>query len=67
ISPGYMIGDNDFFARTGTIPARWNRMIFYDGSLLHSGDIETPERLTNDPATGRLTFNGFFTARRNAR
>jgi Family of unknown function (DUF6445) len=66
IGPGYMVGDNDYFTRTGSIPARWNRMIFYDGSLLHSGDIVTPESLTDDPATGRLTFNGFFTARRNA-
>ncbi len=62
-----MIGDNGCFTRTGRVPARWNRMIFYDGGLLHSGDIVTPERLTSDPATGRLSFNGFFMARRNAR
>jgi hypothetical protein len=37
-----------------------------DGALLHTGDILAPERLSNDPATGRLTFNGFFTCRRNA-
>jgi len=67
IAPGYMLGDNDHFARTASIPARWNRLIFYDGSLLHTGDILSPERLSDDPATGRLSFNGFFTARRNAR
>jgi hypothetical protein len=27
----------------------------------HSGDIGRPEALTEDPLTGRLTFNGFFT------
>lgn len=63
----FMHGDNDYFACTGCIPARWNRLVFYDGSMLHSGDILTPERLNDDPATGRLTFNGFFTARRHTR
>ena len=64
---GYIHGDNDYFACTGSIPARWNRLIFYDGSMLHSSDIPSPERLSDDPARGRLTFNGFFTARRHAR
>jgi hypothetical protein len=33
-------------------------MIFYDGSVLHSGHIEAPEKLTVDPLQGRLTLNG---------
>ncbi len=36
----------------------------YDGAMLHSGDILSPEKLASDPATGRLTLNGFFTSRR---
>ena len=40
-------------------------MIFYDGSILHSGDILAPEKLSADPRIGRLTLNGFFTSRRN--
>jgi hypothetical protein len=64
--PGYMTRSNRYFTRTGGVPARWNRLIFYDGSLLHSGDIFAPERLSADPARGRLTFNGFFVSRCNA-
>jgi hypothetical protein len=66
IQPGYMLGSNSYFTQIGSIPARWNRMIFYDGSVLHSGDIISPEKLSADPLSGRLTFNGFFTCRRHA-
>jgi hypothetical protein len=66
IEPGYMHASNAYFERVGDIPARWNRLIFYDGSLLHSGSIRAPEKLTTDPRTGRLTVNGFFVCRRNA-
>jgi hypothetical protein len=65
IPPGYMNDGNQYFRRLGGIAAKWNRMIFYDGDILHSGDIPSPERLTADPLTGRLTLNGFFTSRRN--
>ncbi|MEP6897521.1 MAG: DUF6445 family protein [Rhodanobacter sp.] len=67
IQPGYIHASNQHFTQVGSVPARWNRMIFYDGSLLHSGDIFAPEKLSADPRTGRLTLNGFFTCRRNAR
>jgi hypothetical protein len=66
IQPGYMHASNAYFTRIGSVPARWNRLIFYDGSLLHSGSIDAPEKLSGDPRTGRLTFNGFFICRRNA-
>ena len=39
--------------------------LFFDGWILHSGDIPQPQRLIADPLTGRLTFNGFFTSRRH--
>jgi len=48
------------------VPARWNRMIFYAGTIFHSGEIAHPQLLTDDPRTGRLTLNGFFTCRRSA-
>ena len=66
IAPGYMIGSNRYFTRIGSVPAKWNRLIFYDGSILHSGDIIAPEKLNSDPLAGRLTLNGFFTSRRHA-
>jgi hypothetical protein len=64
IPPGYMCESNAHFRRVGGVAAKWNRMIFYDGSMLHSGDITTPEKLSADPSVGRLTLNGFFTCRR---
>lgn len=60
LQSGYMIESNAFFEKVLTVPARWNRIIFYDGSVFHSGDIAHPERLSADPQTGRLTLNGFF-------
>ena len=66
IAPGYIGASNAYFTRVGGVPARWNRLIFYDGAMLHSGDIPDPARLSTDPRQGRLTFNGFFVSRRRA-
>ena len=67
IPPSYPVASNDWFEKVGTVEAKWNRMIFYDGgALFHSSDIEAPERLCVDPARGRLTWNGFFVCRRAA-
>lgn len=66
LEAGYMIDSSRYFRKIASVPARWNRLIFYDGSLLHSGDIRAPEKLSADPAVGRLTLNGFFTCRRRA-
>lgn len=66
IAPGYMAGSNDYFERIGNVPAKWNRMIFYDGRIFHSGEVGSPLALNGDPMTGRLTLNGFFTCSRKA-
>jgi hypothetical protein len=66
IQPGYLCGSNRYFHRIGGVDAKWNRLIFYDGGALHSGDILAPEKLSADPRVGRLTLNGFFTSRRHA-
>lgn len=65
LQPGYMTASNAWFEKIASVPARWNRLIFYSGTVFHSGDIAAPERLRDDPRTGRLTLNGFFTCRRN--
>jgi hypothetical protein len=62
---GYMTASNAWFEKIASVPARWNRLIFYSGMVFHSGDITAPERLSDDPRAGRLTVNGFFTCRRN--
>lgn len=65
IRAGYMHEGNEYFRRIGRVAAKWNRLIFYDGGMLHSSDITAPDRLSNDPLSGRLTLNGFFTSRRH--
>ena len=65
IGCGYMHHANDHFRLLGSVTARWNRLIFYDGGMLHSGDISSPSLLSEDPLAGRLTLNGFFTSTRN--
>lgn len=57
--------DSAWFEKLATVPARHNRLIFYDGGLFHAGEIRAPERLHPDPRRGRLTFNGFFVCRRS--
>lgn len=66
LQAGYMGDGNAYFERIATVPAAWNRMIFYDGSLFHSADVPDASRLVADPAAGRLTLNGFFTCTRKA-
>jgi len=67
LAAGYMDGGNAYFDCVARVPAAWNRMILYDAGFFHSGDIGRPDRLTTDPATARLTLNGFFSCRRPAR
>ena len=66
LTASYMDGSNPYFECVARVPAAWNRMILYDAGYFHSGDIGRPDLVTADPATGRLTVNGFFTCRRQA-
>ncbi len=65
-APAYQTASNDYFELLCTIPAAWNRAIFYDGCIFHSGHITAPQLLEADPLRGRLSLNGFFTCRRAA-
>jgi hypothetical protein len=62
IAPGYP-GDSAWFERVLTVPPRFNRLVFYDGGLFHSGHIPRPDQISRDPRRGRLTLNGFFACR----
>lgn len=57
---GYIRGSTDEYEMTASFEAKYNRLILYRGSSLHSGII--PETYTFDPspATGRLTITSFF-------
>ena len=64
--PAYLTASNAHFDLLGTVDAAFNRAVFYDGGGFHSSHITAPERLSADPARGRLTLNGFFVCRRSA-
>ena len=66
IAPGYMTESNRYFEVIGRVPAKWNRAVFYDGGLFHSGDIRGPSRAAYREEPGRLTINAFFKSHRPA-
>jgi hypothetical protein len=55
----YMTESNEMAELLCTIPARFNRMIFYSGQIPHSPSITAPELLSKDIRKGRLTLNVF--------
>lgn len=59
----FAIGSTRHFEKMLTIPPRYNRAIFYNGGIFHSGDLHSPDLMANDPRTGRLTANAFFHVR----
>jgi hypothetical protein len=61
--PAYLTASNAHFELMRTVPAAWNRAVFYDGGQFHSSHITQPELLNINPASGRLTLNGFFITR----
>ena len=56
---GYIQGSNEFFEQIGAVEAVPDRLIIYQGSLLHSGIIPPGMPLSADPRVGRLTANIF--------
>lgn len=48
------------FTLLGMIPAKFNRMVVYRGSLLHSACVNPAISLNPDPRVGRLTVNSFY-------
>lgn len=48
------------FEFLGMMPARFNRLVVYRGSLLHSAVVNPRLSLSSDPRTGRLTANSFY-------
>lgn len=57
---GYIQGTDDYFEQMGAVEAVPDRLIIYQGSLLHSGIIPMEMRFTADPRAGRLTANLFI-------
>lgn len=63
VPPTFAISSDEHFQKVLTIEPRFNRAIFYDGGVFHSGHIAAPELMVDDPARGRLTVNAFFKLR----
>ena len=61
--PQYMTSSNDVAELLSVVPAKFNRLVFYNGEEPHSGHITHPELLTDDLSAGRLSFNFFADVR----
>jgi hypothetical protein len=60
---GYFHGSDEFYEQIGAVEAVPDRLIIFQGSLLHSGIIPPDMPLTGDPRHGRLTANIFVRGR----
>lgn len=58
--PGYICGSTGEYEMIASFPAKYNRLLMYRGSSLHSGIIPETYTLDPSPATGRLTITSFF-------
>lgn len=56
---GYIHGSDAFFEEIGSVEGIPDRLVIYQGSLLHSGIIPGPMCFSPDPRKGRLTGNLF--------
>jgi len=56
----YFDRSDEQFTFLGMMPARFNRLVVYPGSLLHSACINPARSLSSDPRQGRLTVNTFY-------
>ena len=61
--PCYITDSNEIAERIDVVSAKFNRLVFYSGDIPHSAQISSPELLTDDPKTGRLTLNCFASVR----
>lgn len=60
---GYVTGGGPLFERIGACEARFDRLVLYRASLLHSGLITKVPTEAADPRRGRLTGNLFLQCR----
>lgn len=56
----YFDRSDERYTFLGMLPARFNRLVVYPGSLLHSACINPAVSLSSDPRQGRLTVNTFY-------
>ncbi|WP_269745913.1 DUF6445 family protein [Gilvimarinus polysaccharolyticus] len=56
----YISADTEVFEKIAEIPARYNRLILYSCTSLHSGVITPEFDFSQDPANARLSINSFL-------
>lgn len=56
----YFDDSDSQFTLLGLIPAKFNRLVVYRGSLLHSACVNPAISLSATPRAGRLTVNSFY-------
>jgi hypothetical protein len=56
---GYISGSDEYFEQIGSVEAVPDRLLIYQGSLLHSGIIPPAMPFNSRPSEGRLTANLF--------
>lgn len=57
---GYIVGSTDAFEEIGRVEGIADRLVIYQGRLLHSGIIPEGMTFSADPRIGRLTANIFI-------
>lgn len=62
IPAGYICGNTPLFEVIATVPARFNRLVLYRCSSLHSGDIKPDYSYDLNPVSGRFTIASFLSA-----
>ncbi|WMW80642.1 DUF6445 family protein [Undibacterium cyanobacteriorum] len=65
-APAYCYQSNPRFALTHTVEAKWNRAIFYEGTVFHAAHISDPTRLSAEVDHARLCLNAFFRFKKQA-
>lgn len=60
---GYTRGSNAYFEQIGEVAGVADRLVIYQGCLLHSGIIPEGMTFSDDPRRGRLTANIFIKGR----
>ncbi len=58
--PAYICGDTELFERIHEVQAKWNRLVVYRTSSLHSGSIDKDYPFDTNPLTGRFTIASFW-------
>jgi hypothetical protein len=60
---GYVAASDTHFEQIGAVEGRADRLVIYQGALLHSGIIPGDATFSDDPRAGRLTANFFVQLR----